>query len=79
MSRPNYPITKLIIVLLTTGKEHMFNWIKHILYKIKGAQPIIGDVGLVNINPEVKFADTQNNNLIIGGNDKRNQTFLTLA
>ncbi|WP_428080886.1 LPO_1073/Vpar_1526 family protein [Candidatus Avelusimicrobium alvi] len=57
----------------------MFNWIKRILYKIKGAQPIIGDVGLVNINPEVKFADTQNNNLIIGGNDKRNQTFFNFG
>ena len=57
----------------------MFNWIKRILYKIKNQQSTIRDVGLVNANPEIKFADTQNNNLIIGGNDTRNQTFFNFG
>ena len=57
----------------------MFNWIKRILYKIKNQRSIIRDVGLVNANPEIKFADTQNNNLIIGGNDTRNQTFVNFG
>lgn len=49
----------------------MLNWLKKIYTKIKGMKPTIGDVGLVNINPEInmgvqtdlKVADTLHNQL----------------
>lgn len=50
----------------------MLNWLKKIFAKLKGAKPIVGDVGLVNVKPEfnadikgeLKFADKQENKLV---------------